>query len=341
MFLSKNTVNIFQVIVVSLLSVFGGSVALVYADSSNTHYIATRLAGANQDGFKDGIGTSALFARPEGLAVDANGGIYVADSDNNRIRKITASGVVTTLAGSGEMGDKNGIGRVASFSNPGDVAIDAHGDIYVADFGNIEIRKITADGSVSTLTGAGKNVPFGGVGSLAVGPRGNIYFSDTNNNKIWKLSTSRVVTVFAGSGAMGDRNGPANVATFKTVAGLTVDNKGNVYVADLIGNQIRKISPSGMVSTFAGSGLKGDADGIGKSASFYQPSDVAVDAKGNIYVSDAGNNKIRKITPSGDVSTLVISGADSMICAGIAVDSHGNVYVSDFNNNNIYKLKQK
>jgi len=341
MFIYKNTANIFQLIVASLLSVFGGSGALAYADSPNTHYVATRLAGANQEGFKDGVGTSASFARPEGLAVDAKGGIYVADSDNNRIRKITASGVVTTLAGSGEMGDKNGIGRVASFSNPGDVAIDAHGDVYVADFGNIEIRKITAYGRVSTLAGAGKNVPFGNVDSLAFGPRGSVYFSDTTNNKIWKMSPSGVVTTFAGSGAMGDRNGPANVATFKTVAGLTVDQEGNVYVADLTGNQIRKISPSGMVSTLAGSGLKGDADGIGKSASFYQPSDVAVDPKGNIYVSDAGNNKIRKITPSGDVSTVVISGADSMICAGVAVDIHGNIYVSDFNNNNIYKLKRK
>jgi len=341
MFFPKNTANIFQIIVISLLSVFGGTVALVYADSPNTHYVATRLAGANQEGFKDGVGTSASFARPEGLAVDAKGSIYVADSDNNRIRKITSSGVVKTLAGSGVMGDKNGIGRSATFSNPGGVAADAHGNVYVADFGNIEIRKITAYGKVTTLAGAGKNIPFGNVDSLAVGPRGNVYFSDTINNKIWKISHSGVVTTFAGSGAMGDRNGPANVASFKCVSGLTVDHEGNVYVADLTGNQIRKISPSGIVSTLAGSGNAGDANGNGKSASFHGPSDVAVDAKGNIYVSDAGNNKIRKITPSGDVSTLVISGAGSMICAGIAVDSHNNVYVSDFNNNNIYKLTQK
>jgi sugar lactone lactonase YvrE len=319
MFFSKNTANIFQLIVASLVSVFGGSVALVYADSPNTHYVAIRLAGANQEGFKDGLGKSASFARPDGLAVDERGYLYVADSENNKIRKVSPSGEVITLAGSGEMGDKNGTGRAASFSNPQDVAVNFHGDVYVADFGNIEIRKITAHGRVSTLAGSGNNIPFGGVGSLAVDTKGNVYFSDINNHKIWKISPSGLIAAFVGSGAIVDRNGPANIASFKSIAGLAVDHEGNLYAADLLGNKIRKITPSGMVSTLAGSGIAGDADGAGKLASFSKPDNIAVDAKGNIYVSEDGNNKIRKISPAGNVSTLVISGADSMICGGAGV----------------------
>jgi streptogramin lyase len=285
------------------------------------------------------------------VAVDSEGNVYVADANNDEIRKITPSGVVTTLAGSaGREGSSDGTGSAARFDWPAAVTVDSAGNVYVADLANDEIRKITPSGVVTTLAGsAGRQGSSDGTGSaarfctpmgVAVDSAGNVYVADDNNDEIRKVTPSGVVTTLAGSaGQQGLRDGTGSAARFYDPAGVTVDSAGNVYVADWGSCEIRKITPSGVVTTLA-SGAAG----------FNRPSGVAVDSAGNLYVGDSGNNEVREITPSGVVTTLAgtagQSGARNGIAsaatfsnpAGVVVDSAGNVYVADDNNDEIREI---
>jgi sugar lactone lactonase YvrE len=324
--------------------------------------IVSTLAGGGPVGemFKwaDGQGTAARFCMPTDVAVDTNGNVYVADSENNRIRKISASGNVTTLAGSGISGSADGRGTAASFANPLGLAVDGSGNVYVADSVCL-IRKISASGNVTTLAGSpetgyadgkGTAAKFGYIGELAVDKGGNVYAADFENQRIRKISASGNVTTLAGSGEQGYADGQGTAASFDTPWGLAVDGSGNVYVADVGNQRIRKISASGNVTTLAGSGEQGYADGQGAVAAFSRPLGLAVDGSGNVYVTE-GNERIRKISASGNVTTLAGSGttgyadgkgavaAFSNPC-GLAVDGSGNVYVADSGNNRIRKISK-
>lgn len=266
--------------------------------------------------------------------------------------------MVTTFAGSGAWGAANGIGTSSSFSGPAGVAVDAAGNVYVADLGNDMIRKISPDGAVTTLAGAGAQGSANGTGTsasffepmgVAVDAAGNVYVGDQSNNLIRKISPAGVVTTFAGSGVEGSADGMGTAASFSHPLGLAVDAAGNVYVADCVNNLIRKISPEGMVTTYAGSGTQGSANGIGTAASFRGPYGVAVDALGNVYVADNGNYQIRKISPDRLVTTVAGSGtrawadgtgtsASFSPPAGVAVDAAGNIYVGDRDNSRIRKI---
>jgi len=307
-------------------------------------------------GYNDG--TVASFNWPYGVAVDANGNVYVADSRNQRIRKITPSGNVTTFAGSGTEGYADGLGTAASFYAPFGVAVDASGNIYVAEFGNHRIRKITASGNVTTLAGSGIAGYADGQGTaasfsyptgLAVDANGNVYVADYGNHRIRKITPSGNVTTLAGSGTAGYTGGQGTSASFNWPSGLAVDGNGNVYLGDQGNNKIRKITPAGVVTTLAGSGTAGYADGQGTAASFAGPSGVAVDSNGNVYVADCGNHRIRKITPSGNVTTLAGSGiqgsADGQGTAasfyapyGVAIDTSRNIYVAESYGQRIRKI---
>lgn len=273
---------------------------------------------------------------------------------------IQTSGVVTTFAGSGSTGAANGSGSAASFNNPNGVAVDAAGNVYVADKGNNEIRKITPAGAVSTLSGTltsgSSNTSTIGVSALFNGPTGvaadavgNIYVADFGNNLIRKIAPTGAVTTLAGSTKSGSTNGIGTSALFNGPAGVAVDALGNVYVADFANNLIREITPAGVVTTLAGSGKAGSANGSGTAASFNGPRSVAVDVIGNVYVADANNNLIRKIDPTGVVTTLAGSGAKGNASgsaatasfnypSGVAVDAAGNVYVADALNNLVRKI---
>ncbi len=253
------------------------------------------LAGSSTDGFADGTGTAAQFKYPIRVAVDASGNVYVADFGNNRIRKITAAGVVSTLAGNGTKGFADGSSTTAQFSSPTGVAVDASGNVYVADTQNHRIRKITAAGVVSTLAGNGTSGFANGSSTtaqffrpegVAVDASGNVYVADTGNTRIRKITAGGVVSTLASSGTD---------ALFSNPSGVAVDASGNVYVAEHSNNRIRKITTGGVVSTLAGSGTEGFADGSGTDALFSNPNEVAMDASGNVYVADTGNNRIRKI----------------------------------------------
>lgn len=326
--------------------------------------VVTTLAGsASSAGSADGTGTGASFHRPLGLAVDSAGTVYVADSGNNTIRKVTSAGVVTTLAGTaGVFGSADGTGTAASFTLPTGLAVDGAGNLYVADSVNGTIRKITSAGVVTTLAGtpgvigsadgtgtsASFNYPFG----LAVDGAGNVCVADTYNGTIRVVTSAGVVTTLAGTARVtGSADGTGAAASFRQPFGLAADGAGNLYVADTGNNTIRKITAAGVVTTLAGTaGATGSADGTGAAASFSEPFGVAVDSAGNAYVADSSNNTIRKITSAAAVSTLAgavpVSGnadgagasATFSSADGLAADSAGNVYVADTGNNTIRKV---
>jgi sugar lactone lactonase YvrE len=272
------------------------------------------LAGSGTLGFANGSGTAATFNYPIGVAVDSGGNVYVADKNNHRIRKITPAGVVSTFAGSGTEGFLNGTGTAAQFNHPIGVAVDSEGNVYVADTYNHRIRKITPQGVVSTFAGNGTEGFADGTGTaaqfynpagVAVDGAGNVYVADTYNHRIRKITPQGEVSTLAGSGTEGFADGTGTAAQFRGPIGVAVDGEGNVYVADESNHRIRKITPAGEVSTFAGSGTEGFLNGTGTTAQFNHPSGVALDSDGNVYVADESNHRIRKITitthPAGPV----------------------------------------
>jgi len=317
------------------------------------------LAGSGTNGSNNGIGTAASFGSPAGVAVDGSGNVYAADLTNNMIRKITADGVVSTLAGSGSDGSANGTGNAASFYYPSGVAVDGSGNVYVADGDNNMIRKITAAGVVTTLAGKDPNDPgsedgmgtaasFFSPSGVAVDGAGNVYVADRNNNMIRKITANGVVSTLAGRNyEFYDDSG--TLTHFFLPSGIAVDGSGNVYVADTYHNMIRKITDDGVVSTLAGSTTSGHADSTGTAARFSCPIGVAVDDSGNVYVGDKFNNLIRKITAAGVVSTIagdrsygstdgIGTAASFKFPMGMAVDGSGNVYVGDAGNYKIRKI---
>jgi streptogramin lyase len=318
--------------------------------------IVTTLAGSGISGYANGTGTAAQFSNPEGVAVDGTGNVYVADTQNHCIRKISPSGVVTTFAG-GTQGYADGTGTAAKFDMPLGLAIDSAGNLYVVD-NRCRIRKISPSGVVMTFAGSetlgyadgtGTAAQFGWPRDVAVDNAGNVYVADTSNSRIRKISPTGVVTTLAGSGVVGYADGAGTAAQFAYPYGVAVDSAGNVYVSDYNNNRIRKISPTGVVTTLAGNGTSGASDGTGANAKFNGPYGVAVDSTGNVYVTDNGRC-IRKISPAGVVTTLAggsTSGytdgtatvARFNVPSGIAVTSAGVVYVSDSNNHCIRKIE--
>ncbi len=262
------------------------------------------LAGDGINGFADGDKSLAKFNLPYDVAVDANGNVFVADFGNHSIRKITPSGIVSTLAGNGTPGFMDGVGSTARFNYPIGVAVDVNGNVFVADGSNNRIRKISPMGVVSTFAGsvsgftdgAGSVARFNNPQGVAVDANGNVFVADGINAAIRKISPAGMVSTLAGNGTIGFADGVGSAARFFRPYGVAVDANGNVFVADASNDRIRKINPVGMVSTLAGNSNRGFADGPGTEARFYHPSGVALDANGNIFVTDSGNDRIRKIT---------------------------------------------
>jgi sugar lactone lactonase YvrE len=251
--------------------------------------VTTVFAGGSA-GFANGTGSAAQFNQPYCITLDASGNFYVGDRINHAIRKITPAGVVTTLAGNGNPGNANGTGNVAQFNEPLGITVDASGNVYVADYINGALRKVTPSGVVTTL------ILIPSIFGVAADASGNIYCAEYFSHQVTKYSSSGGYTVVAGLlGTSGYVDATGTAARFSIPAGITVDAVGNLYVSETGNHKIRKITSTGVVTTIAG-GNSGFADGIGNAGLFNSPIAVAADFTNNtVYIADALNNKIRKV----------------------------------------------
>ena len=346
---------------------------------SATSYTITTIAGTDAGSRDGGPATEALLTFPYGVAVDDQGNLYIADTENHRIRKVDTSGIITTFAGTGEegFGGDGGPATEAKLDWPSGVAVDEDGTVYIADQENERIRKVDTDGIITTFAGSGSynyrgeedgipateaslNWPTG----VAVDGQGDVYIADSYNNLIRKVDGDGLITTIAGSGRIfgffeepdeddvGD-GGPATEAKLDWPIGVTVDSDGSVYVADVGHNRVRKLTRMGseyVISTIAGTGDDGDEDGDGNigdggpatEAQLSAPRGVAVDEAGNVYFADTGNNRIRRIDSDGMITTVAgdefTMGAQLSVPRGIAVDADGDLYVADTGNNQVHRL---
>jgi uncharacterized repeat protein (TIGR03803 family) len=277
--------------------------------------VATVAGYTGTSGSADGTGTAARFNHPSGVAVDAGGNIYVADTDNDTVRKIVAGGMVTTVAGqAGSSGSADGTGSAARFNGPSGLAVDAAGNLYVADTLNHTVRKITPAGVVSTVAGAagvagsvdgtGTAARFYGLQGMTLDGTGGLCLADTNNSTVRRIDlSSGAVTTLAGmAGINGSVDAPGSMARFYYPSAVAADGSGNLFVTDTDNNTLRMISASGLVSTVAGKAAYhgnapddpgGSSDGVGDAARFFHPSGIAVDGAGNLLIADTNNQTIR------------------------------------------------
>ena len=298
------------------------------------------------------------FYQPLGTAVDASGNVYVADAGTHTIYKQSADGTTrTVLAGAGYAGFVNGNGPSAQFYHPLGMAIDASGNVYVADEDNHAIRKIDPYGNVSTYAGTGYQGTANGYRTsasfyypcgVAVDAAGNVYVADSFNNLIRKIDASGYVTTLAGTGAAGFQDGNGSSAMFSQPFNIALDASGNLYVTDRAGHRVRRVTPAGMVSTVAGSGSPGYANGNGIAASFNGPTGITLDKQNNIYITE--NNRVRRIDPAGNVTTLAGTGVAGLTNGdgsaamfnymfGININKNtGALYLAELSNSDIRKV---
>ena len=268
-------------------------------------------------GSANGPTTSALFSTPAAIVSDSGGNLYVADSQNHAIRKIGTNGWVSTFVGDGgTAGSGDGSGTQAKFDTPAGIAIDLAGNLFVSDTGNHTIREITAAGVVTTIAGmAGQSGFTNGIGTnarfnsplgMVVATNGTIYVADCGNHLIRAISPDGAVTALAGNPeTWGSNDGAGSSARFSGPVGLALDNQGNLFVSDSNNHTIRKITPGGIVATWAGvPEVDGCMDGDRLTARFSKPAELALDKGGNLFVADSFNHVIRKISSDGKVTTV-------------------------------------
>ncbi|MBC7545113.1 MAG: hypothetical protein H7338_20495 [Candidatus Sericytochromatia bacterium] len=317
-------------------------------------YIVSTYAGSLQ-GSVDGSREQSQFNYPSGLAFDPDGNLIVAEQGSTRLRRITAAGQVTTLVG-GTEGFLDGPLAIARFSHPINLAIDRLGLIYVADaFGSHRIRRVNLASGVTTVVGgtqgfadgAAPQVHMNNPTALAVNADGSIYVADAGNNRIRVLfPDGRMTTLAGGNKGFADGNGAA--AQFDNPTGIALDTDGTVLVADTGNHRIRRVLPTGTVTTVSGS-VAGHADGAALSAKFNGPVGLTVDRKRNVLITDSSNHMVRALTPSGQVITLAGSrdgfaegvGAAAQFSSplGVVADANGNIYVADLANQRIRRLQ--
>lgn len=331
--------------------------------------IATVAGNGNFNFSGDGgPARSASLSYPNGVAVDTAGNLFIADSNNNMIRRVSISGVITTVAGNeiaGYSGD-GGPATAASLNFPTDVTVDASGNLYIADLGNSRIRKVSATGVIATVAGNGTSgfsgdggqaisAAFGQISSITVDSSDNLFVADAPNRRVRKVSTSGIITTVAGNGTSGfsGDNGSATSASLSYPTGVTVDTAGNLFVADAGNLRIRKVSASGIITTVAGDGsygFSGDG-GPATSASLNYPDGVAVDASGNLFIADTDNSRIRKVSANGIITTVAGNGisafagdggpatsASLSYPNGVAVDGSGDLFIADSENSRIREV---
>jgi trimeric autotransporter adhesin len=327
------------------------------------------FAGSGNGGFGgDGAtAVSALFQTPSAVAVDPSGNVYIADSYNARIRKINTAGTISTFAGTGTSGfsGDGGPATLAQLNMPYWISLDPSGNVYVSDFFNSRIRKINSSGVISTIAGTGAG-GFSGDGGAAINAQincpagmaidaaGNLYFADGCNQRVRKINQAGVISTVAGTGTFGysGDGGPATSAQLYSPAGIALDASGNLYISESMNRRIRKITPGGTISTIAGTGGLGTSGNNGAATSAnLSPAGMVFDSSGNLYIADPTNHNIRKIDPSGIITTYAGTGIAGLAGDGgpaisaqfkgpgdIAIDLTGIFYIADTGNNRIRKI---
>ena len=352
------------------------SLLTVYAQCIITTIAGNGTAGYSGDG---GQATDAKLSYAEDIIFDTAGNMYVADSYNNVIRKINTSGIITTIAGNGTgagtgTGGYSGDGGHATageFDAPVDIAFDAIGNLYIADYWNNRVRKVNTAGIITTVAGTGA-MGYTGDGSPATAATldlpcgitfdaaGNLYIADEQNNVIRKVNTAGIITTVVGNGTgagtghggySGD-GGPATAAELNEPSDITFDNRGNLYIAEVGNSRIRIVNTLGVITTIAGGGTSGLGDGgFATAAQLNFPYGITLDNLGNLYIGDALNNRIRKVNTLGIISTIVGNGTAGYIGDGgvatdaelnepysVTFDNLGNLYIADDANSSIRKV---
>ncbi|MCP4277894.1 MAG: hypothetical protein GY779_16235, partial [Gammaproteobacteria bacterium] len=336
----------------------------------NNTAIITTEAGNGQEGYSGdgGLATEAKLHSPVSITLDSIGNMYIADSNNRRIRKVDTNGIITTVAGNGQSnytGD-GGLATEAALWGLDDITMDSLGNMYIADPNANRIRKVDTNGIITTVAGNGQwgnsgdggpadESTLSGPTGVAVDSIGNIYIANTYTHRIRKVDTNGIITTVAGNGQYGysGDGGPAIEAEIDLPRGVVVDSAGNIYIADSRNQRIRKMDTSGIITTVAGIGQRGYSGDGGPAveAMLFSPSDIAVDGIGNIYIMDAGNQRIRKVDTKGIITTVAGNGqwgysgdgglateATMHYASDVAVDSTGTIYIPDSWNNRLRKV---
>jgi sugar lactone lactonase YvrE len=332
-------------------------------------FTITTVAGTGNPGYAGdgGAATASQVNHPQGVVADALGNLFIADSQNARIREIKPDGTISTVAGTGQFGFSGDGGSALNAQlDASGVAVDAAGNLYIADGNNGRVRKVSANGTITTVAGTGQltysgdggpaiAAGIGSVSSIAVDSTGNLYIAAPLSARIRKVSVDGTITTVAGNGLSGysGDGGLATNASLNNPFGVGLDSAGNIYIADSTNGRIRKVTPNGTITTVAGGqsfGNLGDG-GPATSANLAFPEGMAVDVFGNLYIADTDNHRIRLVGIDGTIKTVAGTGnsafsgddgpatkADLNFPNGVAVDTAGNVYVADSVNNRIRKL---
>ncbi len=333
-----------------------------------TTIAGTGKAGISGDG---GPATSAAMHAPSGVAVDGQGNVYVADYGNNRVRKVSPGGTITTIAGTGIAGfsGDGGPAALAQLYTPVGVAVDGQANVFIADDRNNRVRKVSPGGTITTIAGTGTRGVSGDGGAaasaqlnhpaaVAVDGQGNVYIADTENSRVRKVSAGMITTI-AGTGKAGifgfsGDGGPATTAQLSYPEAVAVDMRGSVYIGDSYNHRVRMVS-GGTITTIAGTGIAGFSGdgGPASSASLSYPAGAAVDGQGNVYVTTG--SRVRKMS-GGTITTIAgtgiagfsgdggpaamaqLGGAAPGYAWGVAVDTQGNLYIADYSNSRVRKV---
>lgn len=324
-----------------------------------TEPIVSTFAGTGVVGSTDGSASTSRFNYPTVIVFDNQNNLIVVDRSNHKIRKITPTGNVTTIAGAGTAGSLDGASITATFRYPDGAIVDSNGNVFITDQSNHKIRKLDTSNIVTTIAGSGTLGYLDGTGvatrfyypaAMAIDSNDNLFIADYSNHCIRKINPLGVVSTYAGiGGSSGNVDGNNSIAKFNGPTGLCFDNVGNLYVADYNNNKIRKIDTSGNVSTFCGTGVTGNVDGNATTAQFNKPGVICFDGIDTFYVTDSGNHNVRKVDMLGNVTTYAgtsVAGAvdENALSAsfrdltGIVSKNKDELFIADYGNHKIRKI---